>query len=88
MDFRNNFQTTFGNRSYSYGQYASAYRYGYTVANDQLYSGREWDVVEADVRSDWERGHRGTWDELKDAVHYGWDRSSPNSVKRYTATKR
>lgn len=56
MDFRNNFQTTFGNRSYSYGQYAPAYRYGYTVANDQLYSGREWDVVEADVRSDWERG--------------------------------
>lgn len=49
-------------------QYAPAYRYGYTVANDQRYSGRDWDVVEADVRSDWERERCGTWDEFTDSA--------------------
>ena len=29
--------------------------------------------IEAEARRDWEARHQGTWDELKDAVFYGWE---------------
>lgn len=30
---------------------------------------KDWNAIEADVRSDWEREHRGMWEEFKDATH-------------------
>ena len=57
----------------SYAQYAPAYRYGYTLATEPRYAGRDWPTIEAEARRDWEARHQGTWDEFKDTVFYGWE---------------
>lgn len=60
-------------RGYSY--YMPGYRYGYESAN--RYRGRQWDEVEKDLQTGWDRyEHRGesTWENIKDAVRDGWNR--------------
>ena len=55
--------------------YQPGYRYGFESAN--RFSGREWNDVEGDLRSGWDRfEHRGasTWDHVKDAVRDAWNR--------------
>ena len=72
-DFRNNFDSTFAKRGYTYEQYMPAYRYGYNLANDSRYQNKEWSAVEASARSDWERHNQGTWEDFKDAIRNAWD---------------
>jgi hypothetical protein len=50
--------------------------YGETLANDERYAGREWDEVESEARSGWERDNQnsGTWDEAKGGIRGAWDR--------------
>lgn len=60
-----------------YSHYQPAYRYGWESAN--RYSGRDWNAVENDLRSGWDRyEHRGAsksaWEEVKDAAKDAWDR--------------
>jgi len=55
--------------------YAPGYRYGYESASK--YRGREWNDVEPDLRSGWDKyEHRGqsTWEHMKDAVRDAWNR--------------
>jgi hypothetical protein len=55
--------------------YRPAYRYGFESANQ--YRGREWNEVESDLRTGWDRyEHRGhsTWENVKDAVRDAWHR--------------
>lgn len=60
---------------YSYEQSEPAYRYGYTLANDERYAGREWTDIEADARRDWESSNQGTWEDFKDSVRNSWERA-------------
>lgn len=65
--------------SYDYDYYQPGYRYGYEAAN--RYADRDWNDVETDLRSSWDRyEHRGTstWDQVKDAVRDAWDRVTGN----------
>jgi uncharacterized protein (TIGR02271 family) len=73
-DFRSNWHTTYGSRGGTYDDYMPAYRSGFTYANDPRYANREWNDVEMDLRRDWDTRGEGTWEEVKDAVRYGWDR--------------
>lgn len=60
-------------RGYDY--YRPAYRYGHESAG--RYQGRQWNDVESDLRTGWDRyEHRGqsTWENVKDAVRDAWDR--------------
>ena len=60
-------------RGYEY--YQPGYRYG--VESATRYRGRNWNDVEADLRSGWDRfEHRGqsTWENMKDAVRDAWNR--------------
>jgi uncharacterized protein (TIGR02271 family) len=57
----------------TYAQYAPAYRYGYSLATDPRYASRDWRVIEEEARREWETRHRGSWDDAKDAVFYGWE---------------
>lgn len=55
--------------------YGPGYRYGFESAN--RYRGRDWNDVEPELRSGWDRyEYRGqsTWENIKDAVRDGWDR--------------
>jgi uncharacterized protein (TIGR02271 family) len=75
-DFRRDFDTRYGGtRSAKYETYAPAYQYGYRMASDERYRGREWNDVEPTLRTGYERDYPGSkWEQMKDAIHYGWDK--------------
>jgi uncharacterized protein (TIGR02271 family) len=73
-DFRSHYTTSLASRGQPYERWAPGYRYGYELANDQRYAGRDWTAIEADARRDWEGRHQGTWDEFKDTIRYAWDK--------------
>lgn len=75
--FRQHFTSTYGSTGDKYDDYAPAYSYGSEMARNQKYTGRKWDEVENDLRSDWSSrgGSTGsTWEKMKDAVKQGWNR--------------
>jgi uncharacterized protein (TIGR02271 family) len=72
-DFRHHYTTAASSRGQAYEHWAPAYRYGYTLAGDRRYAGRDWTAIEADARRDWEARHQGTWEEFKDTIRYAWD---------------
>lgn len=75
-NYRNHYQTTYSNTGHTYEDYDPAYRYGYTLANDTRYTGRDWDAIEADARREWNQNYKGSaWENFKDAVRYGWERT-------------
>lgn len=73
-DYQTDFRTRYGSKGFDYNTYAPAYQFGSTYANEQQYRDREWETAEPELRRHWEsRGH-GKWEEMKDAIRYGWDR--------------
>lgn len=74
-DFRADFQNRYGTSGGSYETYQPAYRYGYDMASDPRYRGRSFDDVESDLRTDYGRRYpNSTWEKMKDAVRYGWNK--------------
>jgi stress response protein YsnF len=73
-DFRTYHTKTFSNSGSTYDQWSPAYRYGHSLAGDQRYRGKEWSAFESDARRDWESKNPGTWEKMKDAVRYSWER--------------
>lgn len=74
-EFRQHWQGAYGSSSGPYEDYASAYRYGANLANQQKYRGYRWEELEPQVRSDWEAAHAGTpWERTRQAVRYGWEK--------------
>lgn len=71
--FRTHWQSNYGNSGIGYERYQPAYRYGYTLANDQRYSGRNWNEIESDVRRDWESRNQGPWENFKDSIRHSWE---------------
>ncbi|MBE2185487.1 MAG: PRC-barrel domain-containing protein [Rhodothermales bacterium] len=60
----------------SYADYEPFYRYGYESGRREAYLGRDWDSLEADMRTDYEgRYGVGTWERVKDSVHEGFQRA-------------
>jgi hypothetical protein len=71
--FRTHYQTHYSNWGRGYEEYEPAYHYGYTLANDSRYRGRDWTTIEADIRRDWsQRYPDSAWEEFKDAIRPGW----------------
>ncbi len=74
-DFRRDFQTRYGSTGVKYDTYAPAYEYGYQMASDPRYKGKSFREVESNLRSDYgTRYPNSTWEKIKDAVRYGWDK--------------
>jgi len=74
-DFRREHDRTYAGQNMTFDDYAPAYRHGYESAQSDTYRGRNWNDVEPNLRSDWERSNPGgTWERMKDAVRRGWDR--------------
>jgi uncharacterized protein (TIGR02271 family) len=83
--YRNHFQSNYGSADDSYEDYAPAYSYGSQMRGDNRYSGRQWDTVETDLRTDWESrttASGSTWEKVKAAVRHGWDRMTDNGATR------
>jgi uncharacterized membrane protein len=74
-DFRSHYQSNYSTSDYTYEQYEPAYRYGYTLATDSRYAGRDWRDIEDDARLYWTNYHSDSpWENFKDAVRHGWER--------------
>jgi uncharacterized protein (TIGR02271 family) len=75
-DFRHHYTTTFasGGQSQAYERWAPGYRYGYELARDPRYAGRDWTALEPEARRGWEAQQKGTWEEFKDTVRYAWEK--------------
>jgi uncharacterized protein (TIGR02271 family) len=74
-DYRDHYQRTFASAGYTYDDYKPVYQYGYSLANDQRYRGRDWSDLESDARTRWEEHNPGTWEQFKESVRYAWDKA-------------
>ena len=85
--YRDHFSSTYGGSDGKYEDYAPAYSYGSDMRRDQKYSGRQWDDVESDLRSDWDTrsgsSAGATWEKMKSAVKQGWDRMTDDDDDYY-----
>jgi hypothetical protein len=77
--YRNHYQSSLASSGGAYDDYAPAYSYGTQMRSQ--YSGRQWDDVESDLRTNWESRNTGTggtstWEKMKAAVRHGWDRTT------------
>lgn len=72
-DFRRHYGTAQTHSGKAYEYWSTAYRYGYALATDPRYRGRDWAAIEGEARHEWEARHQGSWAEFKDAVYYAWE---------------
>ncbi len=85
-DFRRDFTSRYGTSGVNYDTYAPAYRYGYDMASDPRYQGRDFSQVEDDLRSDYGRRYpNSTWDKMKDSIRYGWNKVTGKSSSATTS---
>jgi hypothetical protein len=75
--WRDNFSTRPYATGRSYDELRPAYQYGYESGLHHL--GRQWDEVESDLKTGWEKfegrpGAGSTWDNVKHAVRDAWYR--------------
>lgn len=86
-DYRKHFTSTYGSTGGKYDDYAPAYGFGSEMSRDQRYSGRQWDDVENDLRTDWTSRYGSntgsTWEKMKDAVKHGWNRMTSDDDDSY-----
>jgi uncharacterized protein (TIGR02271 family) len=73
-DFRSHYTASLASRGHPYERWSPSYRYGYELAGDRRYAGRDWAAIEPEARRDWEARQQGTWDEFKDTIRYAWDK--------------
>jgi general secretion pathway protein A len=69
--FRQNFESLYGSER-SYAEYEPAYRFGYSLAINPRYIGKDWRAVESDIKHDWEKHGGGRWDKYKGSIQYAW----------------
>jgi uncharacterized protein (TIGR02271 family) len=73
-DFRGHYTTSLAGRGHPYERWAPGYRYGYDLASDRRYAGRDWAALEPEARREWEAQQKGTWEEFKDTIRYAWEK--------------
>jgi hypothetical protein len=71
--FQRDYATNYAASGTPYTRYTPAYRYGYGLATDDRYHGREWNEIEMEARRDWEAQYNDAWDDFKNAVRRGWE---------------
>jgi stress response protein YsnF len=79
-DFERDYQERFASAepnavAASFKDMKPAYEYGHELALDEKYHGADWEQLEANARNEWpERQHRNAWDEVREAVRYGYEK--------------
>ena len=85
-DFRSHFTSHYGSGGDTYQSFEPAYRYGYDTASDPRYKGKDFNQVQSELRSDYERRYpNSTREKIKDAVRYGWDKVTGRSSSATTS---
>jgi len=74
-DFRRHYDSNYTSSGESYETMRPAYEYGAQAANDARYRGKNWSDVEENLRTDYLRNNpNSSWDRIKGAIRYGWER--------------
>jgi len=74
-DFRRDFDANYAASGMGYERIRPAYEYGYSMARDPRYQGKSWQEVESELKTDYlRRSPDSTWDRVKGAVRYGWEK--------------
>lgn len=85
-DFQTDYKTRFSGGQFAgrnYNEFQPAYHYGHELANDTRYSNSDWTGVENNARGEWAtRNSTHKWDDVKDAVRYGYDRTRTGMSNR------
>jgi hypothetical protein len=72
--FRGHYQTHLAQSGFQYDHFQPAYQYGLTLGNYEPYRGLDWMQIEPEARRAWEDRNPNTWERIRDAVQYGWER--------------
>lgn len=72
-DFQRDFDRSFPGAGYTYDQCKPAYEFGCQLACESKQA--NWEAVEPRARGQWERTHPGTWDKMKNATKYAYERA-------------
>ena len=72
---RQHWSTHYSAAGRGYDEYDPAYRYGSQLAGGYNQDSSDWTQLEPEARRSWEAEHQGTWEHMKDAVRYGWERA-------------
>ena len=74
-DFRRDFETRYARSGVQYESFAPAYQYGYASASDPRFRNKSWEEVESTLKTDYLRNNpNSTWDNIKGAARYGWEK--------------
>ena len=69
---RENFRNHYQDFGYTFRQFAPAYRFGHSLADNELYRGKEWSLIEHEAFVQWEAENPSTWEEVHEAVRYAF----------------
>jgi hypothetical protein len=72
--YQSHFDANYASGGGQWQDYEPAYRYGDELRSDTRYTGRAWDEVEPDLRSDWAARNAGPWEKFKGAIRHAWER--------------
>lgn len=69
--FRRHYQLNYADNGRDYEEfYAPAYRFGYELSGHN--ANANWSQVSQAAQSQWDSKHTQAWDDVAEAVHYGW----------------
>ena len=77
--FQRNWHKNYSNMGGSYDDYAPAYDYGANIGSRDDWRGKQWNDIENDARTGWEKDRPNTWDKFKDAIQYAWHKVTGGS---------
>jgi hypothetical protein len=72
--YRNSWQQQYGKSRGRWEDYEPGYRYGWQMANNPQYMGRDWAQVEPEFRRNWETTNPSVpWNQVSSSVRQAWD---------------
>ena len=75
-EFRKNFADFYAESGLSYEELAPAYRWGFNMANDPAYSGKNYPDIESDLKAAYvPMNPSRDWEKMSTAVLYGWEKA-------------
>ncbi len=78
--FRRHYQLHYHDNPQDYEYYAPAYRFGYELAEEN--AGKDWDAVQEEGQRHWQSKHSSDWNEMSEAIHYGWrEQRDPDALR-------
>jgi uncharacterized protein (TIGR02271 family) len=82
-DFRGDYTQRLASGGLAYERYSPAFRYGYSLASNEPFRSQSWSTIESDARRLWEEKNPGTWEQVKDAIRFSWEKVRSASQPRW-----